>query len=176
MSGVFSLSVDLVITEGSEEAITIYQVECSNTILSIMLEITLIFDPHFLEITEVIELELFIGLRVIIVYDTSAVKHLVLPLSMISYISTSIIQSSKSIDLSLFPLAIIDPTSLVIELSLSVTLAIFSLSLIPGSIVIVFVYKSVLLDFSVVLVFRSLMREFFRMDVFFSSLSMKMRI
>ncbi len=141
-----------------------------------MLEITLIFDPHFLEITEVIELELFIGLRVIIVYDTSAVKHLVLPLSMISYISTSIIQSSKSIDLSLFPLAIIDPTSLVIELSLSVTLAIFSLSLIPGSIVIVFVYKSVLLDFSVVLVFRSLMREFFRMDVFFSSLSMKMRI
>ena len=145
MSGVFSLSVDLVITEGPEETITVHQVQGSNTILGVMFEIALIFDPHLLEVAEVIVLELLVGLGVIVVYDTSTVKHLVLPLTMISNITTRIVQSPKTIDLPLLPLPIINTPCLVIELSLSVALSIFSLSLIPGPIVIVFIYEAVLL-------------------------------
>ena len=142
MSGVFSLSVDLVITEGPEETVTVYQVQGSNTILGVMFEVALIFDPHLLEVAEVIVLELLVGLGVIVVYDSSTVKHLVLPLTMIGNIATSIVQSTKTINLSLLPLPIINSTGLVIELPLSMALSIFSLSLIPGPIVIVFIYKS----------------------------------
>jgi hypothetical protein len=132
----------LVITEGPEETVTVYQVQGSNTILGVMFEVALIFDPHLLEVAEIIVLELLVGLGVIVVYDTSTVKHLVLPLTMIGNIATSIVQSTKTINLSLFPLPVINSTGLVIELPLSMALSIFSLSLIPGPIVIVFIYKS----------------------------------
>jgi len=145
--------MDLVVTEGSKEAIAIYQVQGSNTIFGIMFEIALVLNPHLLEIAEVVVLEVLVGLGVIVVYDASSVEHLVLPLTMISNITTGIIQGSEAVNLSIFPLTIVNTTRLVIELSFSMALTIFSLPLIPGSVVVVFIYKSVLFNlFSLLLI------------------------
>ena len=145
--------MDLVVTEGSKEAIAIYKVQGSNTILGIMFEIALVLNPHLLKIAEIVVLEVLVGLGVIVVYDASSVEHLVLPLTMISNITTGIIQSPQTINLSIFPLTIVNTTRLVIELSFSMALTIFSLPLIPGSVVVVFIYKSVLFNlFSLLLI------------------------
>ena len=97
---VFTFPMDLIFLELAKVSITIDKIECSNTVFGVTFKISLVFDPHFFQLLKIFVCKFFIHFWVIIINNSSSIKHFVFPLAMVSYISRSIEECTKAIDLT----------------------------------------------------------------------------